>query len=171
MFTAAASQSLSRRSSFRLAGSAALGVLGIAACSTDADSTEPGEVDPLIAQADLARRDATTATAAVATTPDRAPALNLVAAERTAHADALLAEIARAAGTYPDGSTSPAKPSATPTNPPPPEPPPNLDTVRGQLAESQRSAADLARTESAYRAGLLGSISAAVAAELAVLLP
>ena len=146
-------------------------MLGIAACSTDADSTEPGEVDPLIAQADLARRDAATATAAVATTPDRGPALNLVAAERTAHADALYAEIARAAGTYPDGSTSPAAASTEPTSPQPPGPPPNLDTVRGQLAESQRRSAELARTESAYRAGLLGSISAAVAAELAVLLP
>jgi hypothetical protein len=45
-----------------------------------------------------------------------------------------------------------------------------LDQLRAELAESQRSAADSARTLSGYRAGLSASISAACATYLAVVL-
>ncbi|MFZ2176671.1 MAG: hypothetical protein WAW17_22035, partial [Rhodococcus sp. (in: high G+C Gram-positive bacteria)] len=102
--------------------------------------------------------------------PDRAAALDLVRAQRAAHGDALDAEIARVAGTYPDGSaptTSAAAPSSATTAPVPP----GLDQLRAQLAESQRSAADSARTLTAFRAGLCASISAACATHLAVVLP
>ena len=51
-----------------------------------------------------------------------------------------------------------------------PKPPPTLDELKSYLLESQRGAADSARNESGYRAGLLGSISAACAVELEVVL-
>lgn len=150
---------LSRRSAFRLAGVVATGAF-VAACSADDADTVP-PVDPLIAHAELARGDAAAATAAIAVLADRAPALQLVAAERTAHAEALTKEVDRAAGT----STT-----AVPTSPAAPADPPTLDAVRGRLGDSQRRAADLARTLSDYRAGLLGSISAACAVHAAVVL-
>ena len=109
------------------------------------------------------------AAAAIALHPDRSAALDLVRVQRTAHADALDAEIARAAGTYPDGTTPTTSPSAS-AAPTAPAPPPTLDQLRAELAESQRSAADSARTLSGYRAGLSASISAACATYLAVVL-
>jgi hypothetical protein len=42
--------------------------------------------------------------------------------------------------------------------------------LRDRITKSQQSAADLARTQSGYRAGLLASISAACATEAVVLL-
>lgn len=171
--TTVASPVFSRRSSFRLAGVAAVGVLGastLAACSND-DPSQPEPPDPLIAQENSARADAAAAQSAAAVAPDRAAVLTLIAAERTAHADALRAEVARLVGTYPDGSTpsSEATATATPT-PAPAAPPASVDAVRAQLVAAQNSAAALARTLSDYRAGLLGSISAACAVHAGVLL-
>lgn len=95
--------------------------------------------------------------------------LTLIAAERTAHADALRAEVARLVGTYPDGSTPSSEATTTPTSVPA-APPASVDAVRAQLVTAQNSAAALARTLSDYRAGLLGSISAACAVHAGVLL-
>ncbi|MFD4183495.1 hypothetical protein [Rhodococcus sp. NPDC058514] len=161
---------ISRRSAFRIAGAATVGLtalslsVGCATGSTDRDSDEP---DPLISAAESARRDAATATAAAALAPERAGALSVIAGERGAHADALSAEVARAAGVDPSSMPSPS-PTGAPTEPAPP--PPTIDQLRTQLADSQREAAGLARRLSGYRAGLLGSVSAAVATQQAVLL-
>ncbi|CAM2901017.1 hypothetical protein RHDE110596_06130 [Prescottella defluvii] len=156
---------LSRRAALRVVGSAALGTTALAAttgCSDSGQADTPAEVDALTTQAELARRDAANATTAIATYPDRAGALGVVATERTAHADALDAEIARAAGAA----------TAETTTPSPQVPaPPTLEQLRVDLADAQREAARLARNQSGYRAGLLGSISAACAAQQAVLLP
>lgn len=162
---------LSRRSVIRLAGTAALGTAGavlLAGCTDSGETSEP-EIDPLVAQADLARRDAATAAAVVTVAPERAEALAVVGSERTAHAEALDTEIARVAGTDPSASgTASTSTAAAPSGSA--AAPPTLDQLRGELAQSQRSAADLARIQSGFRAGLLGSISAACATHTAVLL-
>jgi len=161
-----------RRSTFRIAGFAAVGavaVSGLAGCSGGDDTASLEPPDPLIAQADRARNDAALATAAVAAMPDRSGALNLITAERTAHADALSAEIARLVGVLEDGS-APTTRSLTTSAPPAPVAPPSLDELRARLTESGRTAAALARSLSGYRAGLLGSISAACTTEVGVLL-
>ncbi|MFD6058021.1 hypothetical protein [Rhodococcus wratislaviensis] len=162
---------VSRRTALRFAAASAFGVASVAllaGCADDADSDT--EVDSLVEQSRLARRDAAGAAATIALLPDRGAALELVRAQRAAHADALDAEIARAAGTYLDGTapTTSAPPSTTPTAP---APPPGLEQLRAFLVESQRSAADSARALTAYRAGLCASISAACGTYLAVVLP
>jgi len=157
-------QPLSRRAALRLAGSAALCASALAlttGCSDPGQADSTAEIDALTAQAERARRDAANATAAIAALPDRAGALGVVAAERTAHADALDAEIARAATVTPSSTTAQTPPATVP---------PTLEQLRADLAGSQKDAAELARTQSGYRAGLLGSISAACAAQQGVLL-
>lgn len=157
---------LSRRAALRAAGGAALGASALTlsvGCSDSGQADSPAEIDALTAQAERARRDSVNATAAIAVLPDLAAALGVVAAERGAHADALDAEIARAAAAV-------ASPTTTAVSAPPVAPP-TLEQLRADLADAQKDAARLARTQSGYRAGLLGSISAACAAEQAVLLP
>lgn len=131
--------------------------------------TTAAEPDAFIAMAIAARSDAEMATALSLLLPNQAPALATVAAERTAHADALESEVARASGTttpYP----APTAVAATGDGAPPP-PPPTVDGLRAALANAQRTAADSARADTGYRAGLAGSISAACAAQNEVLLP
>ncbi|MEU2251952.1 hypothetical protein [Nocardia xishanensis] len=171
-----------RRTALRLAGGGVVGALALGAAAGCAE--EPvHEPDPLAAQEVMARADAAAATAAIALAPQRQTALSTIANERTAHADALRAEIARVVGVYGDG-TIPARKTrdraapfaATTTGPEatgtavPPISPPSVEQLREQLARSRKSAADLAVTQSAYRAGLLASISAACAVHAGVLL-
>ncbi len=154
---------MSRRTLLRWSG-AALGSAGgftVAGCAASPD--EDTEPDPLIAQAQRARTDAALAGALVAVAPERADALATIGAERTTHAQALDAEIARLVGGTP---TSPASSTAAP-----PVEAPSVELLRERLTRSQRDAADLARTLRGYRAGLLASVSAACATETAVLLP
>jgi hypothetical protein len=161
---------LSRRSTLRLAGYGVVAVSALSACSTDGGAAGPSKIDPLIAQADRARTDAAAATAAVATIPDRGTALGLIAAERTEHAKALDTEIARALGVYSDGSPPSADSAAISSATTETVSPPTLDQLRTRIADSQRGSAALAATESDYRAGLLGSISAACGVHVEVLL-
>ncbi|MEV6136973.1 hypothetical protein AB0L63_13125 [Nocardia sp. NPDC051990] len=169
-----------RRTALRLAGGTTMGALTIGALAgcTDEAVYQP---DPLAAQEILARADAAAATAAIAVAPQRHVELTVIADERTAHADALRAEINRVIGVYRDGTTpahrtreltpptsgtAPAASGAATS----PTTPPSIDELRTRLAESQQSAGDLARTQSGYRAGLLASISASCAAQAGVLL-
>ncbi|PTR26583.1 hypothetical protein C8K36_105155 [Rhodococcus sp. OK519] len=164
MRTTFLSTPVSRRAALRAVGGAALGATALTlltACSDAGSADTPAEVDALTEQARSARRDAANATAAIATRPDLAAALGVIAAERTAHADALDEEIARVGGA-PPSSTAPTTPVTAP---------PGVDQMRADLATAQRDAAKLARTQSGYRAGLLGSISASCAAQQVVLLP
>ncbi|WP_280316822.1 hypothetical protein [Nocardia wallacei] len=151
----------------RMAGGGALATaaLGAAACTEDA----PLQPDVLVAQEQSARTDAVWAQAAVAVAPERTAALTVIATQRTEHADALRAEIDRAIGVYGDG-TRPKSASPAVTPPPAPVPPPSVAALREQLTRSQRSAADLAVSQSGYRAGLLASISACCATHTGVLL-
>lgn len=139
-------------------GLIALALLG--ATASACGSTPPPAVDQLQAQLDLARRDsAMAAAAAAAATPAIAPALSVVASERSRHATALANEIARAAG-KPAPSSTEATSAPTTTASTSAAPPPALGDVVTALRGSASSAAQLAATESGYRAGLLGSIAA-----------
>ncbi|WUD70069.1 hypothetical protein OHA40_26020 [Nocardia sp. NBC_00508] len=169
---------MDRRSALRLAGGGTVGILVLGALAGCTEEDPVHEPDPLAAQEILARADAAAATAAIATAPERHAALSTVAAERTAHADALRTEIDRVIGVYADGTTPVHRTRANGSGPSavaagsavPPTAPPSIDALRAQLAASQKSAADLARALSGYRAGLLASISAACAAQAGVLL-
>ena len=160
---------LSRRGLFRLAGVAALSattVSTVASCSQE--SISGPALDTLTAQLRAARTDAADAAAAATVVADYAAALGVVAAQRTEHAEALDTEIARATGASTD--TSAAATTTMTTTTAPATPPPDLATVREMLTSSARSAADAARNESGYRAGLLGSISAACTVSALVVL-
>lgn len=151
----------------RWTGGGALAVVALGAVAGCADDA-PVAPDPLVAQELSARSDAVAATAAIATAPDRASALQTIATQRTAHADALRTEIDRAIGVYGDGSTPSRR--TPPVTPIAPTSPPSLNDLRTGLTSSQKSAADLAVDQSGYRAALLASISAACATHVGVLL-
>ncbi|KQU53908.1 hypothetical protein ASG84_04205 [Rhodococcus sp. Leaf278] len=157
---------LSRRGLFRLAGAAALSAATVSTVAACADDEISGPaLDSLTAQLRAARSDAADATAASTVIADYAAALGIVAAQRTEHAAALDTEIARATG----ASTN-TSPLATTTTVAPVAPPPDIAAVREMLTASARSAADAARNESDYRAGLLGSISASCTVSALVVL-
>lgn len=159
---------VNRRTALRVAGGGTAALLALPALVACAEEpiTEP---DVLVAHEFSARSDAAAATAAIAIDPQRTAALTTIAAERTAHADALRTEIDRAIGVYGDGTT-PAVRTPAPTTTPAPDAPPSIGALRDQLNASQRAATDLAVTQSGYRAGLLASISAACAVQVGVLL-
>jgi hypothetical protein len=149
-----------------LVGAAALVLLSapVAAC---ASPTPPPEVDELAAQLERARTDSQLATdAAAATRGEMAEALNAVASERSAHAEALSDELVRIQGAdapttaTSEPTTTTAEQAKTPT----------VTDVIGALKASAASAADLATNSSGYRAGLLGSIAAACTAAFTVAL-
>ena len=145
------------------------GVFGEA--QTDRPTPEVATPDPLLAVSAAARSDAAVATQLAATNPPQAVVLQNIAAERTAHAQALDAEITRAAGTRAAGTSAPS-PTPAPAVPAPvvaPNAAPTVAVLRAGLQEHQRAAAGLAYTVAPYRAGLLGSIAAACATQLVVL--
>lgn len=152
---------MSRREVLRGSGVAVAAVVStsvLAACAGGDDSDVPVP-DPLLAEAVRARSDSATATAAIAFFPQSADVLAVVAAERTAHADAMTAEIARLTPPPTATEPAPAQPTEAPTATVPP--PAALGDLTSALTESSNRAVTLARTLSGYRAGLLGSIGAA----------
>ncbi|WP_328825531.1 hypothetical protein [Tomitella gaofuii] len=162
---------VSRRSLLRTSGAVMLGGGALVAAGASTAACTVGspapEVDPLQALADQAGADAAYAARLAAVDPDRAQVLQEIATERRAHADALTAEIRRAAGTTPDtADATTAAPASGPS-----APPPTLNGMRAQLADSRRSAADTVPDLAGYRAGLVGSVGASCAAELKVLIP
>ncbi|WP_256990834.1 hypothetical protein [Rhodococcus sp. 06-235-1A] len=162
---------LSRRGLFRLAGAAVLSATTVSvsvACGRE-EISGPA-LDSLTAQLRAARSDAADATAAATAIPDYAAALGIVAAQRTEHADALDTEIARATGISTDTSSADTTSAGPTTTTAPTGPPPDLAAVRDILTTSARSAAEAARNESGYRAGLLGSISASCTVSALVVL-
>lgn len=139
---------------------AAFGAL-VPACGSD-QSSGP---DPLESELAAARSDAALATAAAEAAPALAPALRVIADERTRHATALVEELARAAGKPTPAPDSPdATAARASTAPGPAGPPPGVREVAEALRRSADSAATLVPTLSGYRAGLVGSIAAACTA-------
>lgn len=180
--TDAVSPGWRRRAVLRLVGAGVLGVPMVAALAACAEDDTVPAPDSLAAHEVLARADAAAATAAIAVAPQSEGVLRTIASERTAHAEALRAEIDRVIGVYgdgttpvrrtgeltvpgPDGATVPAATVETAA-----AQPLTLDQLRDQLVRSQQAAARTASTESGYRAGLLASISAACATQAGVLL-
>jgi hypothetical protein len=135
-----------------------VGAVAFAAGCTLGEETPPAP-DPLIELARQARFDAAQATSTVMLHPDRNTSLQLVASQRSAHADALEAEVRRLAGIV---TATPTTDSHTYDV--------GLGEVRGSLTASARAALVQARKESGYRAGLLASISAACIVAVEVLL-
>ncbi|MGZ5390966.1 MAG: hypothetical protein ACXWZR_03985 [Mycobacterium sp.] len=149
-----------------LVGVAALALFGasVAACGS---SSPPPEVDELAAQLERARSDSQLATdAAAAARGATVEALNAVASERSAHAQALSDELVRMRGA--DAPT--ATPTSTTAEPAEPAEPPTAKDVISALRQSADSATGLAAKMSGYRAGLLGSIAAACTAAYTVAL-
>jgi len=154
-----------------LLGAAAMALLGTAATACGKPTPRP-EVDALVAQLERAHSDnQLAAAAAIAAPPQIAATLTTVAAERAAHAQALSDELTRmvdsTAWTTPASAVSSSLPTTTTTSGPPPKPPSQMDVVAA-LKQSADGAAQSAAQESGYRAGLLGSISAACAAAYVV---
>lgn len=143
------------------AGTVAISAVG--ACGQSAEvSAQQKVADKLLPQVTAANTDAAAANAAIATNPDRAAALGVVAAERTEHARAITDEITRLDSGRAETASSSAGPS-------PDQPsPPSLDQLRTQLTASARSAGDLTVELDGYVAGLLGSISASITTAVAV---
>jgi len=156
-----------------LAGAAALVALGATAVtSTACGSTPPPEpdLDDLTTALDLARADSQLAADAATARGSLVDELSAVAAERSAHADALADEIVRMTGQAAP-TTSVTSTTTTAASPPPAVPPvPTVADVVGALRASADNAAQAAATLSGYRAGLLGSIAAACTASYQVAL-
>jgi hypothetical protein len=162
---------LSRRAAARAVGQRLAGCGAVAALAAAAAGCEPqhaAEPDVLLALEQRARDDAALANSAAAAFGDLASALKVVAAERAAHADALRTEISRAAGVYGDGTAPRWLPA--PTVPDPPAVPATAAELRARIAQSGKDALDTAAALTGYRAGMVGSIAAACAAEAEVLL-
>jgi hypothetical protein len=147
-------------------GLLALALVGTA--TVGCGPSQPPGPDPLEAQLQASRQDSELATeAAKAAPPPTAAALREVAAQRARHADALVEELARAAGEpIPTETTT----SAAPVPSDKPAPPPTVADVVGALRKSADSAAELVPALSGYRAGLLGSIAASCTAAFTVAL-
>lgn len=151
-----------------LTGAGMFALLALAAPACGSAPMTP-VVDDLEAQRQLALHDSELATAAAAalTDPDSkalAAALEQVSQERTEHARALAAEIARAAG------KTPADEETTTANAAPDAPAPTVSQVINALRAAADSSGKLAVASSGYRAGLLASIAAACTAAYAVAL-
>ncbi|MGB7362454.1 MAG: hypothetical protein WA931_05385, partial [Rhodococcus sp. (in: high G+C Gram-positive bacteria)] len=88
---------VNRRAVLRGVGALAVGTATLASLSACADPSneDTSEADPLTAESERARRDAASATAAMALFPGSTDTLTVVSDQRRAHADALDVEIAR----------------------------------------------------------------------------
>lgn len=159
-----------RRALFSAAALALVGVTA-AACGT---APPPPELADLTAQLDRARADNKLAADAAAALPPRAPqvrALTAVAAERSAHGQALLDELVRMTGDPAEKWAAGGTSSTTPTSSTPAAAQaPTVADVVDALKQSAQGAAELAARLSGYRAGLLGSIAASCTAAYAVAL-
>jgi len=145
-----------------LVGTAALAVVGASGVACGKSEPSP-ELAELTSQLETARSDSQLASdAAEAAKPPQRAALAAVSSDRSKHAEALAAEIARLTG-EPTTSTS-----ATTTTTAAPAGAPTAKDVVAALTKSAESATRLAAEMSGYRAGLLGSIAASCTAAYTV---
>ncbi|WP_045822473.1 hypothetical protein [Williamsia herbipolensis] len=180
---------VSRRGLLRNTAAVSTGVvLGagvLAACGDSAEMTEDmriaQQLEPLSVAASV---DAAAATALAARAPDRAAALAVIAAERQTHATLINDEIARlspdlarpssTSGVVADPSPvtttggDPAPTSAAPSVRDAAAPVTTVDDLRARLSDARSAAAGLAIAGQGYRAGMLGSVAAALTAEIEV---
>lgn len=150
-----------------LIGATALAALGTAGVGCGS-SEPPAELADLTTALDRARADSRLAAGAAQHTRGlTGQALEAVATERSAHAEALSDEIARLTG-RPAPSTDAA--ATTPPTSSANGPEPTVDDVVAALRTSADRSATSASRLTGYRAGLLGSISAACTAAFTVAL-
>jgi hypothetical protein len=150
-----------------LLGAATVALLGVPAAACGRTQPSP-EVDEITAQLERAQADSRMAADAATAAPrDVARALNTVAAERTAHAQALTDQLVRLAGRNAPASNT-AAPTSTTASAPAKAPTPK--DVVAALEQSADSATQLAAKLSGYSAGLVGSIAAACTAAYTVAL-
>lgn len=152
-----------------LASAAALALFGATAAGCAAPPPPP-EVDEIAAQLERARADSRLATEAAGQERGLvAKALTAVAAERSAHAQALSDELVRMRGA--EAPTTEPSEQPTGTTAEPARPPIAEDAVNA-LRASAESATELAAKLTGYQAGLVASIAAAcTAAYLVALAP
>ncbi|MCX6467951.1 MAG: hypothetical protein NTW76_01355 [Corynebacteriales bacterium] len=179
---------VSRRGLLRNTAAVSTGVvLGagvLAACGDSAEMTEDmriaQQLEPLSVAASV---DAAAATALAARAPDRAAALAVIAAERQTHATLINDEIARlspdlARPSSTSGVVADPSPVTTTGDPAPTSAAPSVrdaaaavttvDDLRARLSDARSAAAGLAIAGQGYRAGMLGSVAAALTAEIEV---
>ncbi|MGU3294315.1 hypothetical protein [Williamsia sp. M5A3_1d] len=165
---------------------AVLGAGALAACGSGAEVTEDMRIAQQLAPLSVAASvDAAAATALAARAPDRAAALAVIAAERQTHATLINDEIARlspdvarpssASGVVADPSpaATTGADAASPTSSAPSVTEAaaavtSVDDLRGRLSDARSAAAGLAVAGQGYRAGMLGSVAAALTAEIEV---
>jgi hypothetical protein len=153
-----------------LTGATALAVLGVTtvACGP---APPPPDLDDLTTALDRARADSRLATdAAAASRGSAVDVLTAIAAERSAHAEALSEEILRMTGHAAPTTSATASPTTSSAATSAPGPVLTADDVIGALRASADSATQTAATLTGYRAGLLGSIAAACTAAYTVAL-
>lgn len=156
-----AGSSWRRRDLLRLFAAAPAVVALSTACTA-----EPKQPDALLALATAAKEDAALAKAVAAAHSDLADAAGEIAEVRAAHARALQREIDRV--NPPDPDAGPSVPEARPRQAPGSSGA-AAEALRGALRQAQDRAAGLAPSQSGYRAGLVGSVSASCASLLEVL--
>ncbi|MGJ0121488.1 hypothetical protein ACQ7HM_19970 [Williamsia sp. MIQD14] len=162
-----------------------LGAAGLAACGDSAEVTEDMRIAQQLQPLSIAASvDAAAATALAARAPDRAAALTVIAAERQTHATLINDEIARlspdvARPSSTSGVVADPSPVATtggaaaPTSSAPSVADAaaavaTVDDLRARLSDARSTAAGLAVAGQGYRAGMLGSVAAALTAEIEV---
>lgn len=145
-----------------LLGAAMTAFVGLPAAACRASSPPSPDVDGLTAALARARADSELAATASRSAPAAVgPALDAVAAERSAHARALSAQLVRITGTDTSQTTPTTQTTPTSTTPAPAH---TTDDVVAALRESAAGAAGSAAVMSGSAAGLLGSIAAACTA-------
>lgn len=153
-----------------LVGAATLAALGVTAagCGTP---PPPADLDDLTTALDRARSDSKLATDVAATARGTlADALADIAAQRSAHGEALAEEIVRMTGHAAPTTSASAPAGPTTTTSSAAAPTPTADDVTGALRTSADSAAQAAAMLSGYRAGLLASVAASCTAAYSVTL-
>lgn len=148
---------VSRRTALRLGVLAAL--VPVAACTSEPEKPPPP--DPLAELARQARADAALAKAVADAQPAIADVATAVALVRTEHAKVLQAEVDRARP--PVSSSSAPKPAK------PDVPADGKSALAEALTNAEKAAAGLVPSVPRYRAGMLGSVTAACAALQVVL--
>lgn len=153
-----------------LVGVAALAALGVTAAGCG-DPPPPPDLDDLTTALDRARSDSRLADDVAGTSRGKlADALAGIAAQRSAHAEALAEEIVRMTGHPAPATSMTTPPGALTTTTATSVPAPTAKDVIGALRTSADSATQAAGALTGYRAGLLASIAASCTAAYTVTL-
>jgi hypothetical protein len=155
-----------------LFSAAALALLGATTAGCGQPPPSPDLAD-LAAQLDRARADSKLASEAAGAQQAQSPlgrALTVVAAERSAHAQAISDELVRMAGTKAPTAQPSTSASTSASASGSPAPAPTVADVINALKQSAQGATQLAARLSGYRAGLIGSIAASCTAAYSVAL-